>query len=195
MKDNIIRPQFGPKLPITTDEYFGGCPKCGKTNGYVDVGADHWFACDAHRTRWYAGSNLFSSWRNEKTPEEIASNAKVMAYRVVEPVRMPTEPATEADPAHRIGAVGEFSQWLADMVAAEDGEEFAEGHDLPRRFTVRHSTPQEADGFAGRRGPNDQAVTIIDPTGGDEIYVVALADAVVEDTDKCGWTLLREQQK
>jgi hypothetical protein len=76
--------------PVTTDEYFGGCPTCGKTNGFVDFGADHWFVCDAHETRWYIGSNLFSSWRDNPTPETHLE--RVTRYAVVEPVHAQNAP-------------------------------------------------------------------------------------------------------
>ena len=68
------------------------------------------------------------------------------------------------------------------------------GSKLPRQFTVRHSTPEEAAMFEGRRNYADQAVTIIDHAEGDLIFVVAAADALVENTDECGWTLFREQR-
>ena len=35
---------------VTTEECFGGCPKCGQTNGYRNVGRNHWGACDTHKT-------------------------------------------------------------------------------------------------------------------------------------------------
>ncbi len=47
------------------DDYFGWCPECGRRDGYRNIGRAHWFFCDAHRTRWCVGSNLFSSWRYE----------------------------------------------------------------------------------------------------------------------------------
>lgn len=54
---------------VTTDEYFGGCPHCGQNDGYINSGPDHWFVCDQHKTKWCAGSNLFSSWHDEDEEE------------------------------------------------------------------------------------------------------------------------------
>ena len=54
---------------ITTDEYFGGCPECGENNGYLNVNRSHWSVCDAHRTKWLIGENLFSAWRDETEAE------------------------------------------------------------------------------------------------------------------------------
>jgi hypothetical protein len=50
--------------------YFGLCPTCHKTDGYLNVGRSHWFVCDEHRTKWCAGANLFSSWREETEAEQ-----------------------------------------------------------------------------------------------------------------------------
>jgi hypothetical protein len=49
---------------------FGVCPICGNNDGYVNVGRNHWFFCAEHKTKWWGGSNLFSSWR-EQTEEEM----------------------------------------------------------------------------------------------------------------------------
>jgi hypothetical protein len=56
-----------------TDEHFGGCPQCGTSTGVLSIGRDHWFYCDEHRTKWWVGSNLFSSWR-EMTEAEFDAN-------------------------------------------------------------------------------------------------------------------------
>src|SRR5262245_42500917 len=44
-------------------DYFGVCPVCRTSDGYLNVGRDHWFVCHEHGQRWCAGSNLFSSWK------------------------------------------------------------------------------------------------------------------------------------
>lgn len=66
---------------------FGGCPAggCRKTDGYVNLGAAHWFVCDAHRTRWPAGENVFSDWKDETEAEQRIAWSRVVAYRVVRP--------------------------------------------------------------------------------------------------------------
>jgi hypothetical protein len=77
------------KAPVT-DHYFGGCPRCGDSEGYVNVGGNHWFRCDRHKTKWCAGYNLFSGWRDE-TEEEWQRNADMLAgYETVEPIRPPS---------------------------------------------------------------------------------------------------------
>ena len=61
-------------FPITSDDdrdtaitehYFGGCPCCGNADNYLNDGPEHWFICHRHKTKWRAGSNLFSGWRDE----------------------------------------------------------------------------------------------------------------------------------
>ena len=56
---------------MANDGYFGLCPICKKTDGYVNMGRNHWFMCKKHRARWYVGSNLFSSWRDETKSEQL----------------------------------------------------------------------------------------------------------------------------
>jgi hypothetical protein len=51
------------------DDYFGVCPICRKHDGYINVGRGHWFLCHEHKIKWFAGSNLFDSWK-EQTEEE-----------------------------------------------------------------------------------------------------------------------------
>jgi hypothetical protein len=54
---------FEPPLIVT--DYFGGCPVCGKNDGHLNVGRNHYVYCAAHRKRSCYGSNLFSGWRHE----------------------------------------------------------------------------------------------------------------------------------
>jgi len=76
---------------VTTDEYFGGCPCCGKTDGYFNLRRNHFFVCHEHRVKWIVGENLFSSWRQE-TPDDWERNAKRFSeYADVEPVQAPME--------------------------------------------------------------------------------------------------------
>ena len=81
--DNVL--QFKPKP--TTDETFGGCPHCGRNNGYLNVGRDHWFICDRHKTKWLAGSNLFTGWRDEGEEIWKKNRFKLAGYMVVEPMK------------------------------------------------------------------------------------------------------------
>jgi hypothetical protein len=58
-----------------TDLYFGGCPYCGRTDGFFNLRRAHFFVCDEHRVKWYIGENLFGCWRQE-TPADWDRNAE-----------------------------------------------------------------------------------------------------------------------
>ncbi len=81
---------------ITTDEYFGGCPECGKNNGYLNCERTHVFFCETHKTAWAAGSNLFSSWHDETEADWQRNEERLATYREVEPIYPePTEEERE----------------------------------------------------------------------------------------------------
>ena len=78
-----------PTLDPDSPPYFGGCPECGETDGYVNVRSCHWFVCDEHRTKWCAGSNLFSSWHDEAQKLWETNAEKLDNYRTVVPIYQP----------------------------------------------------------------------------------------------------------
>ena len=59
---------------MMSDERFGLCPVCGGEDGYLDCGRGHWFVCETHRVRWFAGFNISTSWRlrNQTDPSYLA---------------------------------------------------------------------------------------------------------------------------
>jgi hypothetical protein len=71
--------------PATPGDYFGGCPTCGMTNGFKNDGADHWFVCNRHKAKWYVGSNLFSSWREQTAQGRFKNRDLLGSYRRVKP--------------------------------------------------------------------------------------------------------------
>ena len=76
----------GTRSPITTDEYFGGCPHCGGCDRYMNVERDHWCVCDGHKTKWCIGSNLFSSWRDESEDVWRENEYRLANYMMVKPI-------------------------------------------------------------------------------------------------------------
>jgi hypothetical protein len=76
-----------------TEHYFGGCPHCGDTQGYLNVRGNHWFVCDAHRTKWCVGYNLFSDWKDEDPEVWTANTSRLMSYSEVEPLPMESQPS------------------------------------------------------------------------------------------------------
>jgi len=77
--------------PATPGDRFGGCPTCGMTNGFVNDGADHWFVCDRHKTKWWVGSNLFSGWRDDTAADRFRAIDLLGRYRQVEAVHKEPE--------------------------------------------------------------------------------------------------------
>jgi hypothetical protein len=65
---------------------FGGCPICGYTGAYRNLGREHWFYCPEHKCKWHIGANLFSAWKDES--EAVwQENAKYLSdFLVIEPV-------------------------------------------------------------------------------------------------------------
>lgn len=80
---------MGEVIPFPEIDYFGGCPKCGRDDGFLNVGREHWFACFKHKTKWHVGSNLFSSWREQSEQEWALNAARLAGYREVEPILNP----------------------------------------------------------------------------------------------------------
>lgn len=67
-------------------DYFGGCPYCGLNDGCLNLGRDHWYVCHTHRTKWWVGSNLFSSWRHEDEEDWALHALRIRDYEEVESV-------------------------------------------------------------------------------------------------------------
>ena len=66
------------------DEAFGGCPRCGRTKGYMNIGRAHWLFCDRHMLKWCVGNNLFSTWRDETEEDWRRNWEKLQGYSVFE---------------------------------------------------------------------------------------------------------------
>ena len=77
---------FPSKPRIVVAGYFGGCPTCGLNDGCFSIGRDHWFVCHQHKTKWWIGSNLFSSWRELTEEEHTRNYYRLCDYREVEPL-------------------------------------------------------------------------------------------------------------
>ena len=68
------------------DNYFGLCPECGTTDGFLNIRSNHFFVCDDCKTAWCVGSNLFSAWKEEDESVWEKNEAKLADYRMVEPI-------------------------------------------------------------------------------------------------------------
>jgi hypothetical protein len=70
-----------------TNEYFGGCPECGRSDGYVNVERVHIGLCVEHKVAWRIGENVFSCWKGETETTWRDNLAMLADYHEVEPVR------------------------------------------------------------------------------------------------------------
>jgi hypothetical protein len=80
----------------TTVDYFGGCPTCGKNDGYLNAGRTHVFYCREHKVSWIFGANMFSSWKDETEEEQREKYKLIEDFERVEPLW--------PDDAHVVGA-------------------------------------------------------------------------------------------
>jgi hypothetical protein len=71
---------------IKVTDYFGGCPHCGASHGYLNVRPEHRIVCDPHKVKWRIGSNLFSYWKDENESLWLANAEKLLGYSPVEPL-------------------------------------------------------------------------------------------------------------
>jgi hypothetical protein len=74
--------------------YWGLCPECHRTDGCLNIGGNHWFFCEQHRTRWCVGWNLFSAWRDEPESVHKENAEKLAAFKEVRPYSSPYVRAT-----------------------------------------------------------------------------------------------------
>lgn len=87
MTDNVIDLSAARRRhKIKPEHYFGGCPICGATDGYSNLGAEHWFFCDKHQTRWCIGDGLLPERGGGTREEQEADRLLLTSYASVEPV-------------------------------------------------------------------------------------------------------------
>ena len=70
--------------PDVDEAYWGRCPDCTETdpeNMYCNVGRGHWMYCNKHRTCWFIGANLMSSWRDETEDDWRRNWERIADYR------------------------------------------------------------------------------------------------------------------
>ena len=74
---------------ITVTNHFGGCPKCGRSDGLYNVYKEHWFVCHTHKVRWTIGWNILSSCRDETEDDQRERWAVVADYEDIEGGSLP----------------------------------------------------------------------------------------------------------
>jgi hypothetical protein len=81
-ESDLVDPDGGFDEVEALDQ-FGWCPECGKADGFLNIERDHFAYCDAHRTRWFVGANLFSGWRHENEATWDRNRQHIEHYRDV----------------------------------------------------------------------------------------------------------------
>ena len=89
-KDTEMNDTIPNQAPLSGDGYFGLCPHCKKTDGYINIGRGHWFFCKEHKVCWFAGSNLFSDWQTE---DEQRAQYEQLGFHTFERIEAPFYPA------------------------------------------------------------------------------------------------------
>ncbi|MEQ8427442.1 MAG: hypothetical protein RLT87_13205 [Gammaproteobacteria bacterium] len=72
---------------VKYSSHCGACPECGKTDGYYNVGKEHWFICRDHKTKWLGGYNLFDNWMDQTVAQTETINELLYGYKEVLPHR------------------------------------------------------------------------------------------------------------
>jgi hypothetical protein len=143
---------------ITVTNYFGGCPKCGRSDGLYNVYKDHWFVCHTHKVRWTIGSNILSSWRHETQDEQRERWAVVDDYQDIEGEALP-EGAWSRDPVARKRELEEHHC----KVWAKDSEEDARDHMRAKnRERVTAVVVEALKGFAHERAESATLEVVVD---------------------------------
>lgn len=78
-------------IPFPETQYSshcGVCPDCGKTDGYFNIGKEHWFICREHKHKWLGGYNLFENWKNQTVIQTETINTLLESFREVLPYRL-----------------------------------------------------------------------------------------------------------
>jgi len=68
------------------NDCYGVCPTCRQTDGYINIGASHWFFCKEHKVCWRIGSNLFGRWRDQtrEDQEQIFDRLDFGSYKEID---------------------------------------------------------------------------------------------------------------
>ena len=70
---------------VTTDEPFGGCPHCGKSEDCLEIELVFWFVCHTHHTKWKLGVLVSERWNG--TAKQWRKNAFLLwDYEDVDPI-------------------------------------------------------------------------------------------------------------
>ncbi|MCZ6803438.1 MAG: hypothetical protein O7D86_05775 [Proteobacteria bacterium] len=84
-----------PFPEIQYSKHCGVCPKCSKSDGFVNLGKEHWFICRDHKAKWFGGINLFEGWENQTVAQSESIAVMLESYKEVIPLRSTDEEHTK----------------------------------------------------------------------------------------------------
>jgi hypothetical protein len=106
--------------PMTLENggYFGVCPQCRRNDGYANAGRSHWFFCKKHRVKWCAGSNLFSSWRDETEEEQrrVYEEIGLGEFEEIKPLHLPELEETGKQHPHDLPLTMAARKGVIDLI-------------------------------------------------------------------------------
>lgn len=70
---------------MTAPYSFGLCPHCGGSDGYLNIGAYHFFVCDVHNAYWQTKSHVLP-WEHENIEIWEANISKLEKYTECDPI-------------------------------------------------------------------------------------------------------------
>lgn len=99
-------PEMDSRVDFFSD-HFGCCLKCKKPmDRFVNIGRGHWAVCEKDKTKWFIGSNLFSSWRHETDDDWRRNFEQIKDFEEVEPwYRASAEPDDPAESGQRLRTI------------------------------------------------------------------------------------------
>ena len=77
-----------PFPDIKHESHCGGCLVCGKNDGYINQGAEHWFICREHKMKWLVGENLFDNWMTQTVAQHLSAKKLLDSYQEITPLRL-----------------------------------------------------------------------------------------------------------
>jgi hypothetical protein len=120
---------------ITVRSYFGGCPKCGRSDGLYNQCDVHWFVCHTHKVRWTIGRNILSGWHDEAAQEQCERWTVVADYKDIKDAYLP-EGVWSRDRAAREKEMDEKRRHAAEEDLAEDPSNRAQVENRDRVASV-----------------------------------------------------------
>ncbi len=77
---------FRPRPQTETRLDFGSCPECGQSDGFMKIGGEHFYFCEAHNTAWYGEDADRPIWMYDPQELNEDNERKLRSMRIVAPI-------------------------------------------------------------------------------------------------------------